>query len=90
FSLPAKRESPKSLAAPGVSSLANIMLDSPGAAKFFGDSLLAGNEKEFVTKIYSIALGSTSDVDGINYWTKAITGGGEFTIVRVMLLMLLV
>ncbi|AGZ81352.1 beta strand repeat-containing protein [Campylobacter fetus] len=63
----------------GVSSLANIMLDSPGAAKFFGDSLLAGNEKEFVTKIYSIALGSTSDVDGINYWTKAITGGGEFT-----------
>ncbi|QEL44482.1 beta strand repeat-containing protein [Campylobacter fetus] len=63
----------------GVSSLANIMLDSPGAAKFFGDSLLAGNEKDFVTKIYSIALGNTSDVDGINYWTKAITGGGEFT-----------
>ncbi|WP_233091007.1 hypothetical protein [Campylobacter fetus] len=63
----------------GVSSLANIMLDSPGAAKFFGDSLLAGNEKEFVTKIYSIALGNTSDVDGISYWTKAITGGGEFT-----------
>nr|AAR21088.1 surface layer protein SapA8 [Campylobacter fetus subsp. fetus] len=63
----------------GVSSLANIVLDSPGAAKFFGDSLLAGNEKDFVTKIYSIALGNTSDVDGINYWTKAITGGGEFT-----------